>query len=139
MNSTAASFLGSCPLPLNQTFISAVINSVPVRLPFELWEQSLSNLRSCSIDTGGYTYLRPDEGVALQPWVFIGSQIVFHLPTCVIRLARWERVQWLSIGIATVNLIIITQAFVATGLKPEEVLVWTPIVLVLDAGKADSI
>lgn len=73
-------------------------------------------------------------GGALMPYVFTGAQIVLHLPTCLVRIARWERVQWLSIALATINLIITIQAYTSTQLKPNEVLVWTPITLILDAG-----
>jgi hypothetical protein len=98
--------------------------------PLELWEDSLAHLALC----GGNTYLRPDAGGALQPYIWTILEIILHTPTCILRLAKWEKVQMLSLCIAGLNIIISTQAYTSTKLDPSQVLVWNPVVLILDAG-----
>jgi hypothetical protein len=49
-------------------------------------------------------------------------------------MARWERVQIFSLALASVNIAIYIQAYVSTGLTANQVLVWTPLTLILDAG-----
>lgn len=39
-----------------------------------------------------------------------------------------------ALGLALLGVALTIQAYVSTGLKPEEVLVWMPLPLVLDAG-----
>lgn len=95
-----------------------------------VWNQSLSNVHPC----GGNTYLRPDAGGALQPYPWTIFQIIVHAPVCIVRLAKFERVQIWSLAVAAINTAIAIQAYKSTNLVPEEVLVWTPVVLTLDAG-----
>jgi hypothetical protein len=82
----------------------------------------------------GATYIRPDNGCSLQPWLLVVFQIIIHSPAVLVRMARWERVQMFSLAIATVNIIIYVQAYVSTRLTAVQVLVWTPLTLILDAG-----
>jgi hypothetical protein len=79
-------------------------------------------------------YIRPNVGGALMPWLFTALQIVVHIPVVILRVARWEDVQTLSIVLAAFNVAIISQAYAATNLTAEHVLVWSPMSLVLDAG-----
>lgn len=97
-----------------------------------LWYQvsdTLSQNLSC-----GKTYLRPDVGGALMPWLFTVFQIIIHLPVIIVRVAHWEDVQTLSVVLAAFNVGIVCQAYAATKLAAEDVLVWSPMTLVLDAG-----
>jgi hypothetical protein len=129
MNTTVSSLINYCPsINLNDTIAEFAIS---------LWSKSLSNLQSCASGGGnglGFTYFRPDEGAALLPYVLVIAQIFLHVPTCVVRVARWERIQAFSLLLAGVNIAITIQAYVSTQLRPEEVLVWTPVTLILDAG-----
>ncbi|KAF2421114.1 hypothetical protein EJ08DRAFT_702190 [Tothia fuscella] len=95
-----------------------------------LWNESLSNIHPC----GGNTYLRPDAGGALQPYPWTFLQILVHAPVCIVRLARFETTQIWSLCVAALNIGIAIQAYKSTGLSPAEVLVWTPVALILDAG-----
>jgi hypothetical protein len=61
-------------------------------------------------------------------------QILVQAPVCIVRLAKFERVQIWSLTVAAINTGIAIRAYKSTNLVPEEVLVWTPIVLILDAG-----
>jgi hypothetical protein len=76
----------------------------------------------------------PHAGGALQPYVLVIAQIFLHFPTCVVRVARWKKIQVFSLILAGVNIAITIQAYVSTRLQPEQVLVWTPVTLILDAG-----
>jgi hypothetical protein len=111
----------SCQIPANTT----------VSLGLQWWQVSdtLAQNRTCEA-----SYLRPDVGGALLPWLFAVIQIVIHLPVIVARVARWEDVQTLSIFLAIFNVAIVAQGYTATKLAPEHVLVWSPMTLVIDAG-----
>jgi hypothetical protein len=69
-----------------------------------------------------------------MPWLYTSFMIIIHLPSVLIRATRWQMVQTLSIGLAAVNIVVFTQAYHSTQLAPEKVMVWTPIMLLLDAG-----
>jgi len=49
-------------------------------------------------------------------------------------MIRWDRVQILSLALASVMVCIYIQAYISTGLTPNTVLAWTPLTLILDAG-----
>lgn len=80
------------------------------------------------------TYLRPDPGGSLLPWLWAFFLLLLHFPACVIRASRWESAQYLALSLAVLNLAITLQAYLSTKLKPEEVLVWMPLTLLLDIG-----
>jgi Ni,Fe-hydrogenase I cytochrome b subunit len=84
--------------------------------------------------SGNYANSVPHAGGALQPYVLVVAQIFLHFPTCVVRVARWKKIQVFSLVLAGVNIAITIQAYVSTRLQPEQVLVWTPVTLILDAG-----
>lgn len=90
---------------------------------------TLAQNRTCQA-----SYLRPDVGGALLPWLFAVIQIIIHLPVIIARVARWEDVQTLSIVLAIFNVAVVAQGYAATKLAPEHVLVWSPMTLVIDAG-----
>jgi hypothetical protein len=80
------------------------------------------------------TYLRPDPGGALLPWLYTLFLLLFHLPACIMRAVRWESAQYLALGLAWVNIAVTIQAYVSTRLDPAKVLVWMPLTLMLDIG-----
>lgn len=102
--------------------------------PISLWSKSLSNLQSCgSGASGGYsfTYFRPDMGKnhtsallrrnsqfvtseALQPFDSDIAQVFLHFPTCLVRVARGEKIQSFSIVLAWVDIAITIQAYIST-------------------------
>lgn len=80
------------------------------------------------------SYLRPDAGGALLPWVYTIIIIVIHVPVVIIRVVRWEIVQTWCIVATLFTVILYTQAYISTGFAADKILVWTPIILVIDAG-----
>jgi hypothetical protein len=87
-----------------------------------------------NVACGGPTYLRPDVGGALLPWLYSGAALLVHLPIVLIRVARWDRVQILSLALATLTIGVTLQSYKSTSLSPDKVLVWMPLTLTLDAG-----
>lgn len=80
------------------------------------------------------SYLRPNTGGALLPWIYTVIIILIHLPVVIIRVVRWEVVQSWCIVFAVFTIAIVTQSYVSTRFDPAEILIWTPIILVIDAG-----
>ena len=117
-----ASSLEQCPLDLNAS-VSPYSNIT--------WAQ-VTNQPILSF--GGPSYLRPDIGGALLPWIYTIIVLLVHIPVVIIRVVKWQTVQiWCLV--ATVFTIAITaQAYISTDFSPEKILTWTPLVLVIDAG-----
>lgn len=80
------------------------------------------------------SYLRPDTGGALLPWVYSIVLVVIHIPMVFIRVVRWEAVQYWCLGSTFFTLVVYTQAYISTRFDAAKVLVWTPLILVIDAG-----
>ncbi len=82
----------------------------------------------------GSTYLRPDIGGALLPWIYTTIVIIVHIPMVVIRVQRWETVQTWCLAATLLTVVIYAQAYVSTKFEPDQVLTWTPLLLIIDAG-----
>jgi hypothetical protein len=112
--------------------MSCLINpNTTITNTIQWWQVSDTIAQNRTCET---TYLRPDVGGALMPWLFTVMQIAVHLPVIIVRVASWEDVQTLSIVLAIFNIALVSQAYLATKLAAEHILVWTPMTLVLDAG-----
>lgn len=80
------------------------------------------------------TYLRPDAAGSILPWPYTLMWLLIHTPLVLIRVVRWQRVQVLSIVLAATTMALTIEAFLSTQRKASEVLVWTPLTLILDVG-----
>ncbi|KAI4127719.1 MAG: hypothetical protein LQ347_004487 [Umbilicaria vellea] len=80
------------------------------------------------------SYLRPDIGGALMPWVYTAVVIIVHIPVVVIRVVRWEAVQTWCMAATLLTIIVTVQAYVSTKFQAEKILTWTPLLLIIDAG-----
>ncbi len=80
------------------------------------------------------SYLRPDTGGALLPWIYTIVVIIVHLPVVVIRVVRWQAMQYFCLASTFFTVVVYTQAYVSTRFDAAKVLVWTPLILVIDAG-----
>jgi hypothetical protein len=116
----------SCNFSPNQTV--AVFNNITYT--YSQFSESAARNASC----GGSTYIRPDVSGSLLPWFYTVVVLIIHLPTVIIRATRWEKVQVLSLALATFAVAVTIQGFWSTKLKPEGVLVWMPLMMPLDAG-----
>ena len=80
------------------------------------------------------SYLRPDTGGALLPWIYAIVILIVHIPVVFIRVVRWEAIQYYNLTSTFFTLVVYTQAYISTRFDAAKVLVWTPLVLVIDAG-----
>jgi hypothetical protein len=80
------------------------------------------------------TYLRPDPGGALMPWILALFLLFFHLPACIIRAVRWESAEYLALGLAVGGIALCIQSYISTQMRPAEVMVWMPLTLMQDVG-----
>lgn len=95
------------------------------------WAQAENNTVIPIVDS---SYLRPDDGGALLPWIYTVIVILVHIPTVLIRVVKWERVQTWSLVLTLFTVVIYIQAYVSTEFEASKILVWTPIILIIDAG-----
>lgn len=80
------------------------------------------------------SYFRPDKGGALLPWIYTIIAIIVHAPVVFLRVTRWDIVQTWCIVATLFTVIVYIQAFISTGFAADKILVWTPLILVIDAG-----
>ena len=59
---------------------------------------------------------------------------MIHIPVVIIRVVRWEVVQAWCIVFTVFTTVVVTQSYISTQFAPAEILIWTPIILVIDAG-----
>ena len=114
-------FAMTCQFSPNTTLVPNV--------PFSIFVASQTDNITCPS-----TYLRPDPGGALIPWLYSLFLLLFHLPACVLRVVRWQSAQYLSLGLAALSIALCIQSYISTGLVAEEILVWMPLTLMLDVG-----
>ena len=80
------------------------------------------------------SYLRPDTAGALLPWIYTIVILIIHIPVVIIRVVRWEAVQYWCLVSTLLTVITYAQAYISTNFDAAKVLVWTPLILVIDAG-----
>ena len=119
---STASSLELCPLDLNAT-ISPFSNIT--------WAQ-VTNQSILSF--GASSYLRPDIGGALLPWIYTIIVLLVHIPVVIIRVVKWQTVQTWCLAATVFTIAITAQAYKSTGFSSEKILTWTPLLLVIDAG-----
>ncbi|KAI9797956.1 MAG: hypothetical protein M1833_005012 [Piccolia ochrophora] len=90
--------------------------------------------RSALADFTITSYLRPDTGAALLPWVYTIIIIIIHVPVVIVRVTRWDIVQTWCLVSTFFTIVVYVQAYISTNFAAEKILVWTPLILVIDAG-----
>ncbi|KAL6717715.1 hypothetical protein ACLMJK_005630 [Lecanora helva] len=96
------------------------------------WGQATSNLLSADFKRD--SYLRPDTAGALLPWIYTIVLTIVHIPVVLIRVVRWQAVQYWCLVFTFFTIVIYIQAYISTAFDASKVLVWTPLILVIDAG-----
>lgn len=91
---------------------------------------SMSKNATCS----ERTYLRPDTAGSIIPWPYALAWLLIHAPLVLIRVARWEKVQALSLVLAAISIGWSVEAYLSTQRRPGEILVWSPLTIILDVG-----
>ena len=94
------------------------------------WAQAGSNV----LHILTVAYLRPDSAGALLPWIYTLVILILHVPVVVIRVVRWQAVQYWCLVSTFLTVVTYTQAYVSTRFDAAKILVWTPLILVIDAG-----
>jgi hypothetical protein len=69
-----------------------------------------------------------------MPWHLVAVLFLVHLPLVLVRVASWKKGQIVGLVVAFFDAITTTQAYLSTKLNPAKVMVWTPILLVIDVG-----
>ena len=115
-------FLNMCPLDPNAT-VSPYSNIT--------WAQATVHPVQ---QYPGPAYLRADIGGALLPWVYTIVVLLIHIPVVIIRVVRWQTVQIWCLVATLFTIAVTIQAYVSTGFRAQEILTWTPLLLVIDAG-----
>lgn len=98
------------------------------------WAQAGSNILENATTVSRVSYLRPDTAGALVPWIYTLVVLFVHIPVVLIRVVRWQAVQYWCLVSTFFSIVLYTQAYVSTSFDVAKVLVWTPLLLVIDAG-----
>ena len=90
------------------------------------------SLQNCSIST---SYIRPDQGLAIMPWVYSAVLFAGHIASFITRvfLDPNDRSQLLTIVLATYAISITILTYQSTRFTPEKIYIWTPLMLGGDA------
>lgn len=86
----------------------------------------------------GSSYIRPG-GFSLLPWIYTVIVLTLHIPTVIIRVLRWETTQLWCLACTFLTIIVYIQGDISTGFSEETILVWTPLLLLIDAGGMSQI
>jgi hypothetical protein len=98
---------------------------------FEVFEPAYNRNHPC----GPSTYIRPNIGGALYPWLYLIPIFVIHIPVLWERVYHWEKVQLISLGLAVYTIATTAMAYLSSQhFDPRRVLVWMPLTLTLDFG-----
>ena len=117
-------------VPLGMDWCPQVLN-LTIPGTNSTWSQALANPSG----TGNpVSYFRPDTGVALMPWIYTVGVIIIHLPMVLVRVTRWEIIQVWSLVFTAFTVVVVIQAYVSSKFNPAQILLWTPLMLVIDAG-----
>lgn len=89
---------------------------------------SIGSLPNCSIP---FSYIRPDESIAITPWVINAVLFAAHLISSITRvfLKPYDRSQLLAILLATYAVSITILGYQSTRFNPEKIFIWTPLLL----------
>ena len=92
---------------------------------------ALGSLQNCSIPA---SYIRPDEGFAVLPWVFGAGLFLAHIASSVCRifLKPYDRSQLLAIVLAAYAVAVTILAYQSTRFEAEKIMIWTPLMVAGD-------
>ena len=70
-----------------------------------------------------------------MPYVYTAIILIVHIPVVIIRVVRWETVQTWCLVTTFFTITLTVQSYISTKFAADKVLTWTPLVLVIDAGR----
>jgi hypothetical protein len=100
-----------------------------------LWSDVAQTLAQ-NISCGDPSSIRPDVGGSVIPWPLTLISLLLHLPTVIVRIAKWEDALTWSLVLAGFEIFVVLLSFISSHLTPEKVMVWSTVVLVVSAGAA---
>ena len=90
----------------------------------------IASLAVCSVPA---SYIRPDKGSAIMPWVILLALVLAHIVALLIRcFSKWESSQFLSISLALFGVVTVSLGYASTKFDPQQIYTWSPIGLGLD-------
>jgi hypothetical protein len=92
-----------------------------------------NNLQSCPINP---SYLRPENGATIIPWLYSAILLALHLPLAFLRVVKWKQSQWFSLAMAVFTISLTCLSYFSTKLNAQFVYVWFPIALTADISGA---
>ncbi|ETS79525.1 hypothetical protein PFICI_09378 [Pestalotiopsis fici W106-1] len=104
----------------------------PTGYDAQYWQFSTSMAKNATCSER--TYLRPDTAGSIIPWPYALVWLLIHFPLVLIRATRWQKVQVLSLVLAATSIGWSVEAYLSTQRRPDEVLVWAPLTVILDVG-----
>lgn len=90
-------------------------------------------LQSCPINP---SYLRPENGATIIPWLYSAVLLSLHLPLAFLRVVKWKQSQWFSLVIAMFTISLTCLGYFSTKLDAKNIYVWLPIALTADISGA---
>ena len=70
-----------------------------------------------------------------MPYVYTAIILIVHIPVVIIRVVRWETVQTWCLVTTFFTITLTVQSYISTKFAADKVLTWTPLMLVIDAGR----
>ena len=70
-----------------------------------------------------------------MPYVYTAVILIVHIPVVIIRVVRWDTVQTWCLIATFFTVVLTVQSYVSTKFAAEKILTWTPLMLVIDAGR----
>ena len=92
---------------------------------------SVYDLPKCVIQK---SYLRPGPGNTLMPWSYALMFSVIHFALLGSRVAKWDKSQHLSLGMAAFTIFFTGLTYSSTKLSAESIYVWLPVTLAGEVG-----
>jgi hypothetical protein len=113
--------------------LTIVINST-LSMPLE----ELQNYGVHKFPGTSSSYIRPG-GFSLLPWIYTVIVLTVHIHTVIVRVLRWETTQLWCLACTFLTIIVYIQGDISTHFSEETILVWTPLLLLIDAGSMSQI
>jgi hypothetical protein len=98
---------------------------------FSMFEPAYNRNQPC----GPSTYMRPNIGGALYPWIYLLPIFIIHIPVLWERVYHWEKVQVIALALAVYTIATTAMSYLSSHhFDPKQILVWMPLTLTLDFG-----
>jgi hypothetical protein len=80
------------------------------------------------------SYLRPNDAGNVIPYIYAALLLFVHLPSNLVRVARWSKAQWYFIFLTWIEIAFAGISYQSSQLTPDTILVWSPLLMQQFAG-----